>query len=73
MSQYKLKIRAWLTLALIAGGGLLPGTCMIRTKQALIDGSKSFLTNVLLDPGNISELPFDEAVEGLTGGSSGGG
>ena len=73
MSQHRLTIRTWITLALIAGGGLLPGTCMIRTKQALIDGSKSFLANVLLDPENISDLPFEEAVESLTVGSSTGG
>ncbi len=53
------RAKAWLTLAVLCGGGLLPGTCMLRTRQAAIDGSKSFLANVLLNPDNIADLPLD--------------
>ena len=52
-SAYRFSARRWVALAAILGGGLLPGTCMIRSKQALVDGSKSFLANVLLNPNNI--------------------
>ena len=54
-------------LAVVCAGGVLPGTCMIRTKRALVDGSKSFLTNVLLDPANIADLPFEDVAADLTG------
>ncbi len=68
--QHRFRVRTWITLAAIAGGGLLPGTCMIRTKEALIQGSKTFMASTLLSPGNISRLPFDEAIDGLTSGES---
>jgi hypothetical protein len=54
-------------LAVICAGGVLPGTCMIRTKRALVDGSKSFLENVLLDPENLADLPFEDVAADLTG------
>lgn len=59
--------RVWLTLAVMCAGGLLPGTCMLRTRQAAIDGSKIFLANVLLNPDNISDLPLDSLVSDLGG------
>ena len=59
------RIRIWLTLAVMCGGGLVPGTCMVRTRQAAIDGSKLFLANVLLNPENISDLPLDSLVNDL--------
>ena len=55
----------WLTLAVLCGGGLLPGTCLLRTRQAAIDGTKSFVASVLLNPDNISDLPLDSVVGGL--------
>lgn len=64
----RFKARTWIVLAVVCAGGLLPGTCMIRTKQALIEGSKSFLNDVVLNPANIADLPFDQ----LTGGTSAG-
>jgi len=57
-----LRVRAWLALAVLCGGGLLPADCMLRTRQAVIDGSKSFLVNVLLNPENLADLPYDELV-----------
>ncbi|MHC4064563.1 MAG: hypothetical protein ACYSUI_08700 [Planctomycetota bacterium] len=66
--RHRFKVRTWITLAAIAGGGLLPGTCMIRTREALVQGSKSFLANVLLNPQNIADLPFDEAADNLADG-----
>ena len=63
------KARTWIVLAVICAGGLLPGTCMIRTRQAFIEGSKSFLNDVVLNPANIADLPFD----GITGSGTGGG
>ncbi len=60
-------------MALIGAGGLLPGTCMIRTKQAVVNGSKSFLSSVLLDPDNFAALAFDDLAADLTGGQSDGG
>lgn len=57
--------RIWLTLAVIGAGGLLPGTCMLRTRQAAIDGSKIFLANALLNPDTISDLPLDSLVSDL--------
>jgi hypothetical protein len=41
---------------------------MIRTREALVQGSKSFLANVLLNPQNIADLPFDEAADNLADG-----
>ena len=58
--------RTLIALAVVCAGGLLPGTCAIRSRQAFIDGSKSFLTNVLLNPANIVDLPFDELAGGDT-------
>ncbi len=58
--------RIWVSLAVLGAGGLLPGTCMIRTREAAINGSKSFLANVLLNPANISDLPYDELVGNVT-------
>ena len=66
-STYRFRPRTWIVLAAVCGGGLLPGTCMIRTKQALVDGSKSFLANVLLDPENLADLPFEDVAADLTG------
>ncbi|MCH7813380.1 MAG: hypothetical protein IID40_05100 [Planctomycetes bacterium] len=60
-------------MALIGAGGLLPGQSLIRTKQAVVDGSKSFLAGVLLDPDIFADLPFDDFAADLTGGESDGG
>ncbi|MCP4249098.1 MAG: hypothetical protein GY778_18805 [bacterium] len=65
--------RAWLGLALIGAGGILPGQCMVRSKQAVVDGSKSFLSAVLLDPDNYTNLPFADLTGDETGGQSDGG
>ena len=62
------KARTWIILAVVCTGGLLPGTCMIRTKQAFIDGSKSFLNSVVLNPANLADLPFDELAGGTDDG-----
>jgi hypothetical protein len=69
-SGYRFSARRWVALAAILGGGLLPGSCMIRSKQALVDGSKSFLASVLLNPNNILDLPYEEVAADLTGQSS---
>ncbi len=58
--------RVWLALVVL-GTGLLPGTCMIRTRSALIDGSKSFLANTLLNPDNLGDLPFEDVADAITG------
>ncbi len=65
---YRSKVRAWIALAVICGGGLLPGTCAIRTRQSIIDGSKTFLGSVLLDPELLSGFSFDDTAADLTGG-----
>ena len=62
----------WLLLAAVCGGGVLPGNCMIRTKTAAIEGSKSFLANVLLNPANFTDLPYDDLVDSVTDSASGG-
>ena len=49
--------------ATVLGGGTLNGTCAIRTRSALIDGSRSFLLQQVLNPAN---LPLDQ----ITGGSA---
>ncbi|HUU81986.1 MAG TPA: hypothetical protein VM243_00660 [Phycisphaerae bacterium] len=66
-STHRFGLRTWIALATLFGGGLLPGTCEMRSKQALVDGSKSFLTSVLLDPGNITDLAFQDLANALTG------
>ena len=52
--NYRFGVRTWIALATFCAGGLLPGTCAIRTKRAIVDGSKSFLSDVLLDPANLA-------------------
>lgn len=63
---HRFRVRAWLGLALLSCG-LLPGTCAIRAKEAVVDGTKFFIANTLLDPSNISELPFEDVTEGFAG------
>lgn len=61
------KGRFMMALAVTFGGGLLPGTCEIRTREAFIDGSKSFLANVLLNPANFTDLIIDSTTDGAQG------
>jgi hypothetical protein len=49
-----------LTLAAALTGGSLLGTCELRLRQGLIDGSKGFLSS-LLDPTTIVGSLFEEA------------
>ncbi len=67
----RFNLRSWVALAAVCGGGLLPGSCAVRTKRALVDGSKTFLSDVLLNPENLADLPFDELAENLAGGEGG--
>ena len=53
-------VTRWFVLAAIFGGGLLPGSCLVRTRQAAVDGAKSYLGEVLLNPANLAGLDFDE-------------
>ena len=69
-TRHRVKARVWAVLAMVCGGGLLPGNCMIRTKQATIQGSKTFLANVLLNPENLTGLPYGDVVNNLTGNES---
>ncbi len=48
--------RKWLALAVVCAGGLLPATCMLRARSAIIDGSKAFLANTLGNPSNFTFL-----------------
>ncbi|MFQ5489214.1 MAG: hypothetical protein ACE5GE_00720 [Phycisphaerae bacterium] len=66
--QRRNRAGVWLTLAGLCGGGLLPGTCLLRTRQAAIDGTKAFVASALLDPSLISNLPLDNLVGGLGAG-----
>ena len=50
--------RTWLALVVLCAGGLLPGTCMLRTKDAIVQGSQTFLASVLLNPTNFN-FPLD--------------
>lgn len=61
-----IRTRAWLGLAVLCTG-LLPGTCEIRAREALIEGTKAFVADALLDPANLSDLPFEDVTESLTG------
>jgi len=37
----------------------MPANCMVRTKTAIIEGSKAFLASTLTDPGNFAFLTAD--------------
>lgn len=61
------RIPAWVALAALCGG-LLPGqTCMVRTRNAVVDGTKAFVTGVLLNPDNLADLAFEDVAADLTG------
>ncbi len=71
-ANHRFTVRTWIALAAFCAGGLLPGTCAIRTKRAIVDGSKSFLSDVLLNPANLADLaagttPDDETDNGDDG------
>ena len=67
MQTHRFRVRAWIVLAAACAGGLLPGTCMIRTKDAVVSGTKTFLADVLLNPENLSDIPFEDLASDLTG------
>lgn len=55
-SKRALKAQLWITAAAVFGGGTLAGTCELRARQAAIDGTKSFVANVLLNPTAVEQF-----------------
>jgi hypothetical protein len=43
MNTFRWRARVWTLLAAVLAGGTLFGTCELRVRDALVNGSKSFL------------------------------
>jgi len=46
MKTLRWRAKAWTLLAAMLAGGTLFGTCEMRVRDALVDGSKSFLLSL---------------------------
>jgi hypothetical protein len=57
---HRRRAAGWLALATLCSGTLAGGTCQIRTKDALVNGTKTFVSSVLLDPNNITNLFYQD-------------
>jgi hypothetical protein len=53
---HRRRAAGWLALAALCSGTLAGQTCEIRTKDALVNGTKTFVSSVLLDPNNFTDL-----------------
>jgi hypothetical protein len=54
--------RVWLGLAVLCTG-VLPGTCELRMKDALVNGTKTWVAGSLLNPDTITDLALGDATD----------
>ena len=57
---HRRRAAGWLALATVCSGTLAGQTCEIRTRDALVNGTKSFVSSVLLDPTNLTDLFYQD-------------
>jgi hypothetical protein len=57
---HRRRAAGWLALATLCSGTLAGQTCEIRTRDALVNGTKTFVSGVLLDPTNFTDFFYQD-------------